>query len=80
MTDKKQPQVQEGNDLEARQKGFNDELLPLLGKYKVGLGAVPFIFPDGRIGARPTLFDDKPKPVDEKKEEVPVETEKLSEA
>lgn len=35
---------------------FNAELIPLLGKYNVGLGAATFITPDGRIGARPTLF------------------------
>lgn len=35
---------------------FNAELIPLLGKYQVGLGAATFITPDGRIGARPTLF------------------------
>lgn len=51
-------------DLEVRVKGFNEELIPLLGKYKVGLGAVAFLTPDGSVAARPQLFDDKKKEAD----------------
>lgn len=49
------------NDLETRVKGFNEELIPLLGKYKLGLGAQALILPDGRLAAKPHLFDDTPK-------------------
>lgn len=51
--------TQEQLDAEQLQKdveNFNAELIPLLAKYNVGLGATAFIVPDGRIGARPTLF------------------------
>jgi hypothetical protein len=48
----------ENKDLQARVKGFNEELIPLLGKYKLGLGATPLILPDGRLAAKPNLFDD----------------------
>lgn len=45
-------------DLRKRVEGFNGELIPLLGKYKVGLAAMPFITTDGRILARPHIIDD----------------------
>lgn len=45
-------------ELTKRSTAFNEELIPLLGKYKLGLGAVAFLWPDGRVGARPQLFDD----------------------
>lgn len=45
-------------DLADRIKHFNEELIPLLGKYRVGLGASAFLLPDGRIGAKPVLVDD----------------------
>lgn len=61
----------ESIDLGKRVKEFNAELIPLLGKYKVGLGAEPFILPDGRVGAKPTLFDDSKK---EKEDVSKVET------
>ena len=49
-------------NLEERVKAFNAEFIPLLGKHKLGLGAVAFILKDGRIAAKPELFDDsKPK-------------------
>jgi hypothetical protein len=61
------PQV--ANDLEARVKGFNEELMPLLGKYKLGLGGQAFLTTDGRIAARPFIFDDSQNPeFSEKKE------------
>lgn len=45
-------------DLRKRVESFNADLIPLLGNYKVGLGAQVFVTTDGRIGARPTVFDD----------------------
>ena len=53
-------------DLQKRATAFNEELIPLLGKYKLGLGAMAFMLPDGRIGARPQLFDDSEKKPAEK--------------
>ena len=50
--------MSENDDLQKRVKGFNEELIPLLGKYKIGLGAQPVILPDGRLAAKPHLFDD----------------------
>ena len=55
-------------ELPERVKQFNAELIPLLGKYKLGLGAIPLILPDGRIAAKPQLFEDK---VEEKSEPAP---------
>lgn len=49
------------DDIAVRVKGFNGELIPLLGKYKLGLGAQALILPDGRLAAKPSLFDDTPK-------------------
>lgn len=46
------------NDLNERVKNFNAELIPLLGKYSVGLSATPFITPDGKVLAKPIVFDD----------------------
>ena len=42
-------------DLEERIKGFNAEIIPLLGKYELGLAAVAKILPDGRISADPVI-------------------------
>jgi hypothetical protein len=60
------------SDLEARVKGFNEKLIPLLAEFKLGLGAIPLILGDGRVAARPHLFDDtkKEEPKVENKEEV----------
>lgn len=55
---------QVNDDLQKRVEGFNSELIPLLGKYRLGLGATANLTPDGRVFARPQLFDDT------KKEEV----------
>jgi hypothetical protein len=49
------------NELESRIKGFNEKLIPILAEFKLGLGAVPVILPDGRIAARPHVFDDSKK-------------------
>lgn len=56
MADVKQTQEELDAALQKDVEAFNGELIPLLGKYNVGLGATAFISPDGRIGARPTLF------------------------
>ncbi len=56
-------------DLENRSKAFNAEFIVLLGKYKLGLGAIPIILPDGRLSARPQLFDDSNPKVPETTEE-----------
>lgn len=55
---------EKAQELEGRIKSLNDELLPLLGKYELGLGASAFIQPNGTIAARPVLFDARnmPKP------------------
>ena len=44
-------------DVEVRVKQFNEEFMPLLGKYELGLGAVAKLTADGRITAEPTLVD-----------------------
>lgn len=46
-------------DLQTRVKGFNEDFIPLLKKWELGLGASAFLLPDGRIAARPQMFDDK---------------------
>lgn len=52
---------QVNDDLQKRVEGFNAELIPLLGKYRLGLGATANLTPDGRVFARPQLFDDTKK-------------------
>ena len=59
----------EAEALEKDVKEFNAELIPLLGKYKLGLGATPFIMNDGRIGARPQVFRDMPPVAEPKSDE-----------
>ncbi len=61
---KAQAAVQE--DLAERTKHFNEELIPLLGKYRLGLGAQSLLTNDGRITARPILVDDS-RPQEEQK-------------
>lgn len=58
-------------DLQKRVEGFNSELIPLLGKYELGLGAQAFITPQGIVAARPQLFDDPKKPAEAPKEGTP---------
>ncbi len=57
---------QKKEELKQRVENFNKELIPLLSKYKVGLNAIPFFFENGRVGAKPIIFDNSEK---EKKEE-----------
>lgn len=52
-------------ELESRIKSFNDELLPLLGKYELGLGASAALTPQGTVAARPILFDARKAPGEE---------------
>jgi hypothetical protein len=66
---------QKAAELQARQDGFNKELSPLLGKYELGLAAVPFISADGRLAAQPILVDAR-KAAEDKKA---AEKKKLSE-
>jgi len=57
-------------DFQKRVKAHNEVAIPSLAKNKLGLGAVPFITPDGRVLARAIYFDDnKPK---EKVAEKPI--------
>jgi len=57
-------------ELQGRVEEFNKELIPLLQKYELGLGASAFLQPDGRIGARPIMFDDRMK-AEGKPQELP---------
>lgn len=59
---KESAQQIEAKELQSRVESFNKELIPLLGKYELGLGASAFIQPDGRIAARPIMFDARKKP------------------
>lgn len=46
------------DELQSRVRDFNGELIPLLKKYKLGLGASAYLTQDGRIAAKPSLLDD----------------------
>ena len=56
-------------DIEERVKGLTDELNQLLGKYELGLGALPEYNQDGRTIARPIFMSTR------KLEEDKVETD-----
>lgn len=64
-------------DIETRINGFNEEVRPLLGKYKLGLGAKPVITQDGRVSAMPVLIDivEKEKGVAEEGESREIKSE-----
>jgi hypothetical protein len=50
------PQIPvEEADIKERIEGFNKEILPLLGKYELGLAAMPRITADGRTVADPII-------------------------
>ena len=68
-------------ELQGRVEEFNKELIPLLGKYELGLGASAFVNPNGTIGARPIMFDAKKKEAEPAKEAeaAPAETAKVVE-
>ena len=55
----------EQEQLEKDVKAFNAELIPLLGKYNLGLGGQAFLTPDGRTAARPMIFRPQPTPTEE---------------
>jgi len=59
-------------DFEQRLKDFNAELILLLGKYKIGLSAMPHFvqMQNGAFGivAKPVPFDDSKPKAEEKKE------------
>ena len=59
-------------ELEGRVKRFNEELIPLLGKWKLGLTARVVVTNDGRIIGQPYLIDDSKSPESEKKGEPEV--------
>ena len=54
-------------DFKKRIEAFNAELIPLLKKYKIGIGAGAFLLPDGRVGAQPQFFSDTKEKVEDKK-------------
>ena len=63
MTDTKTITVPSSEeDLNSRVRGFNEEMIPLLKKYRLGLGATASLTPDGRVIAKASLFDDTPSP------------------
>ena len=45
-------------DFQKRVRAHNEVVIPSLVKNKLGLGAVPFITPDGKVLARAIYFDD----------------------
>lgn len=63
---KKEPTPEEveaaQKELQSRVEQFNKELIPLLSKYELGLGASAFINPNGTIAARPIMFDARNMP------------------
>ena len=44
-------------DLQKRIDAFNLKLNPILAEFRLGIGAAPFLAPDGRVAARPLLVD-----------------------
>ena len=56
-------------DMEERVKGFSEEIGLLLGKYELGIGALPEYTQDGRTIARPIFMSTR------KPDAVKVETE-----
>lgn len=63
--EKQKQEEMAAKELVGRTEEFNKELLPLLGKYELGLGASAFMNPNGTIGARPILFDAREKKTEE---------------
>lgn len=60
-------------DIAERIDGFNGELLPLLGKYELGLAALPRITQDGRIVADPIIVSVRGRPEAQPQGEAPAE-------
>lgn len=61
---------EQAKDIEKRAKSLNAELIPLLKKYQLDIGSVAFLLPDGRVGSRVQVIDNKFQKVEEKKEEI----------
>ena len=81
MTEDTKAQEAIAAELEGRVQEFNKELIPLLGKYELGLGASAFVNPNGTIGARPIMFDARKKEVEKPAQEAdkPAEEAKVVE-
>lgn len=81
-TPEEQAKKAKQEEMVKRIEAFNAELIPLLKKHKVGLGADPiFIRAENSafgftVAARPTIFDDTPR---EEPKAVPPPTEKPKE-
>lgn len=45
----------EDKDIKERIEGFNKELVPLLAKFELGIGAMAKVLPDGRVLADPII-------------------------
>lgn len=69
MTEDTKAQEAAAAELEGRVQEFNKELIPLLGKYELGLGASAFVNPNGTIGARPIMFDARKKEAEKPSQE-----------
>lgn len=80
MTEDTKAQEAAAAELEGRVQEFNKELIPLLGKYELGLGASAFVNPNGTIGARPIMFDARKKEAEKPAQEAtPAEEAKVVE-
>jgi len=56
MPEQTKPALPKGEeDLQERINGFNKELLPLLGKFELGLAAIPKIVQGGTLAADPVI-------------------------
>lgn len=65
---------EEEADLKERLLGFNSELRPLLGKYELGIGALPKILPNGTLSADPVIVSQRGvKPPEQVAEATPAE-------
>lgn len=58
-------------DLEERLQGFNNELKAILGKYELGVAALPKIMPNGTLGADPIIVSVRSKATEEAKVDEP---------
>lgn len=59
-------------DLQERLMGFNEELKVLLGKYELGVAAMPKIMQNGTLSADPVI-------VSVRKQEVAIESDEVKE-
>ncbi len=59
-------------DLQKRVKSFNADLIELLAKYNLALGAIPFVTKDGRIAANPHVFDGDQVKAGQEKKDAPI--------